>query len=257
MSVWGIYNARLNAHGSDRRTTTLLREQRYLESKVTNSLSYHHLTINGEERNISVINSDNLNIKTICTLPGEDFPHGGLVEWMNNYWIITQRDSNNELYTKGVMQECNYLLRWVADDGTIVERWCIIEDGTKYLTGEYNDNYYIVTRGDSRVSVILAKDEYSIRLNRNNRFLIDDYDSPNVLAYRLTKPFKLGTSYNGGGVLGFVMTECNTEDTDNFELHIANYYQYFPKDNSSQDATISDAENDFSSESSGGKKVWL
>ena len=73
-------------------------------------------------------------------------------------------------------------------------------------------------RGDSRISLTLAKDEYSIQLNRNNRFLIDDYDSKNVLAYRLTKPFKLGGSYNGEGVLNFVLTECNTEDSDNIEL---------------------------------------
>ena len=60
--------------------------------------------------------------------------------------------------------------------------------------------------------------------------MIDDYDSPNVLAYRLTKPFKLGGSYVGNGVLYFVLQECNTEDSDNFDLHIANYYNYFPRE---------------------------
>ncbi len=127
---------------------------------------------------------------------------------MGNHWLITEKDANNELYTKGTMKQCNYLLRWIAEDDTVVERWCVIEDGTKYLTGEYGDNDFIVVRGDSRISVTLAKDEYSIQLNRNNRFLIDDYDSKNVLAYRLTKPFKLGGSYNGEGVLNFVLTEC-------------------------------------------------
>ena len=62
-----------------------------------------------------------------------------------------------------------------------------------------------------------------------NRFLIDDYDSPNVLAYRLTKPFKLGGTFMGSGVLSFVLQECNTEDSDDLERHIANYYDYFPR----------------------------
>jgi hypothetical protein len=270
VNPWSVYSSRIEAQGGNKRNAVLQRERRFLAANMPNSLSYHQLIINGEERGIAVINSDNLNTKTICTMPGEDFPHGGLVEWMDNYWLITQRDSNNELYTKGVMQECNYLLRWVADDESIVERWCIIEDGTKYLTGEYGDNDYIVTRGDSRVSLILPRDDYTVRLNRNDRFLIDDYDSPNVLAYRLTKPFKLGTSYNGGGILSYVLTECNTEDTDNFELHIANYYQHFPREKPSEkpddvtgsDGTDGDAEDSATDDNvvndgTSGKKVWL
>lgn len=152
------------------------------------------------------------------------------------------------------MKQCNYLLRWIAEDDTVVERWCVIEDGTKYLTGEYGDNDFIVVRGDSRISLTLAKDEYSIQLNRNNRFLIDDYDSKNVLAYRLTKPFKLGGSYNGEGVLNFVLTECNTEDSDNIELHIANYYDHFPKEKPDEPDTPSGGD---TPDVPDGKKVWF
>ena len=157
------------------------------------------------------------------------------------------------------MYKRQYLLRWVAADGTIVERWCIITDGTKYLTGEYGDNEYIVVRGDSRVSMTIAKDEYSIQLNRESRFLIDDYDSHNVLAYRLTKPFKLGGSFNGTGVLNYVLTECNTEDTDNFELHIANYYKYFPREGQegTPDEPGKDGEETPGGDTPGGKKVWF
>lgn len=86
-----------------------------------------------------------------------------------------------------------------------------------------------MVRGDSRLTLILPRDKETLCLNRDNRFLIDDEGSPNVLAYRLTKPFKLGGSFAGNGVLSFVLTECNTEDTDNLELHIANYYDHFPK----------------------------
>lgn len=107
------------------------------------------------------------------------------------------------------------------------------------LTGEYGDNEYILTRGDTRISVTLPYDEYTIRLNRKNRFLIDSFDSPTVLAYELTKPFKLGGTYGQGGILTFVMQECNTEDTDNFELHIANYYERFPREGG-QSSQVSD-----------------
>lgn len=254
MNPWNTYRSRINAHGITKRDSVLQRERAFLSAKLPASLSYQQLTVNGTVRNIAVINSDNLNLKTLCTMPGEDLPHGGLVEWMGNHWLITEKDANNELYAKGTMKQCNYLLRWIAEDDTVVERWCVIEDGTKYLTGEYGDNDFIVVRGDSRISLTLAKDEYSIQLNRNNRFLIDDYDSKNVLAYRLTKPFKLGGSYNGEGVLNFVLTECNTEDSDNIELHIANYYDHFPKEKPDEPDTPS---GDNTPDVPDGKKVWF
>lgn len=265
MNIWDSYNARLCASGYDKRSTSLQREQRFLNTKLPNSLSYHTLIVDGENRNLAVINTDNLATKTLCSFPGEDIRHGSLVEWMNNHWLVTERDANNELYTRAKMRQCNYLLRWIADDGMIVERWCIIEDGTKYLTGEYGDNQFIITRGDARVSMTIARDDYTIKLNRDNRFIIDDYSSPNVLAYRLTKPFKLGGTYNGNGVLCFVLQECNTEDSDNLELHIANYYDYFPHemqdadDNKSHediDGVLSDNSNDEPTKQPG-KKVWL
>ena len=136
MNLWDTYRSRLNAQGGDRRNVVLQRERRFLNSKMPASLSYHQVTIDGEQRSVAIINSDNLDTKTICTLPGEDFHHGGLVEWMNERWLITGRDANNEVYTRGTMRQCNYQLRWIADDGNIIERWCIVEDGTKYLTGE-------------------------------------------------------------------------------------------------------------------------
>lgn len=255
MSLWDTYRSRVNAQGGNRRSAALQRERRFLIEKMLASPSYHQVIINGEQRSLSVINSDNLNQKTLCTLPGEDLPHGGAVEWMRNHWLITEVDANNELYTKGIMKQCNYLLRWIADDGNIIERWCIVEDGTKYLTGEYGDSDYIIVRGDSRISVTLPKDKYTIRLNRNNRFLIDDYGSPNVLAYKLTKPFKLGGSFGENGVLCFVMQECNTEDTDNLELHIANYYDHFPRKGEAKHEAPK--ESDGAPDDAPGKKVWL
>lgn len=252
MNPWEKYQARMTVRGLSKRDSSKNREAHILTSKLPTSLSYHKLTIDGIPRELAVINSDDLNIKTLRSLPGEDIPHGGLVYWMNNYWIITEKDANNELYTKATMQQCNYQLRWIADDKMVVERWCIITDGTKYLSGEYGDNQYVIVRGDSKVSLTIARDDYTVRLDRENRFLIDDLDSQTVLAYRLTKPFKLGGSFNGNGVLNFVLTECNTEDTDNLELRIANYYKYFPSEKQNgQDLTSN------TKDPALGRKVWF
>ena len=125
------------------------------------------------------------------------------------------------------------------------------EDGTKYLTGELEDRQFIVTRGDSRMALIISRNEETVKLNRDYRFLIDDPDSQEQLAYALTKPLKVGQVYNGKGVFGFVLQEVQTTDDDNLELGIADYYKHFNKD----DTPIVDSEEENVTET--GKKVWL
>lgn len=242
MNPWDSYTARNTLHGATSRDRAKYNLMSRLSHQIPTTLSYHNVNIDGVERNIVILNSDNLNQKTLCSLPGEDIRHGALIEWMNHRWIVTERDANTEIYTKCIMLQCNYLLKWINTNGEVVERWCIVEDGTKYLTGEYSDAFFVATRGDSRISVTLQKDDEVLALGRDARFIIDDYGTPDPLAYRLTKPFKLGGSFDENGVVIFVLTECNTEYDDNLELHIADYYKYFPRENQDDNSVASDTE---------------
>ena len=234
MNPWETYEARNAVRGVTRRDTTLNRAQNCLARKMPQPLSFTDVSVDGVKHSISVIDTDNLDTKLIFTMPNETVKHGGIVEWEGYHWIFTEKDAHSEVYTKAKMRQCNYLLKWV-DEQSIIERWCIVEDGTRYLSGEMGDREFVVLRGDSRVAVTLPKDEYSLRLGRENRFIIDDYGAQSPLAYRLTKPFKLGGSFDEDGVLHFVMYECNTEDDDNLELHIADYYTHFPRENTPSD----------------------
>ena len=252
---WDIYSARLGGKGVTKRDLVLTRAQRHFAAKLPNSLSYHDVLCDGVPRNMAIINTQNLDIKQLCSMPGEDITHGSMINWEDNNWLVVERDANNEVYTRAMMRQCNYLLRWI-DNGEIIERWCIIEDGTKYMAGEQYNNEYVMTTGDSRIAVIISKDEYTARLNRTSRFIIDDFDSAEPLAYRLTKPLKMGGVYNGEGVFKFVLSECNREDDDNFDLHIADYYKVFPRENTptveeppAEDGTEPPAEEK--------RKVWI
>lgn len=80
----------------------------------------------------------------------------------------------------------------------------------------------------------------------------------------MSKPFKLGGSFDENGVISVVMTECNTEQDDNLELHIANYYRYFPKDKvdigSASEDTKEDIKEDISKveeTKDTGRKGWI
>lgn len=255
MGVWDIYASRIKFHGETQRDEVLSREQWLLRDRLKNSLSYHSVSIDGISRTVAVINSDNLDEKTMISLPGENFTCGSIVDWADNHWLISEKDANTEVYTKVKLRQCNYLLKWVDDEDIIHEQWCVIEDGTKYLTGEYEDRNFVVTRGDSRIAMHIGRNQDTVKFERDNRFIIDDPDSKTKLAYLLTKPLKVGKYYNQEGIYSFVLQEIVATDNDNMELSIADYYKHFPK--SEKIVEMSPSYKDKYSPPVEGKKVWL
>lgn len=247
MSVWDTYNARLVVNGNTRRENALVRTQGYINRKLSSSLSYQPITINNVSQKVSIVDTEELNIKTICALPGESLLHGGIVDWEENKWLITEIDAHNEVYEKGTMQQCNHLLRWRDLSGNIIEKWSIVEDGTKYLIGEKQED--IMSVGDARIAVTVPKDSDTVNLKRGNRFLIDDVDTSEVLAYQITKPNRLYNIFNNKGIFRYILKEVNPTDNDNLELRVADYYQ--PPMNTSTDSypDIIDDNDE--------KKVWI
>lgn len=73
----------------------------------------------------------------------------------------------------------------------------------------------------------IAKNDDTAKFGRENRFLIDDPDSGDKLAYLLTKPLKVGKTYGGKGIYAFVLQEVVSTGDDNMELSIADYYKYY------------------------------
>lgn len=228
-TAWNAYEAVAESRGINQRETSLNREKHFLKTRLKDSLSSHPVTKDNSPCDAAVINSDNLNEKTIISL-NNAICCGDLIRWMENFWLITELDANIEVYTKAKMKQCNHLLKWIDDAGVIKEQWCVIEDGTKYLSGDYEDRDFVATRGDTRVQMTIARNPDTIKLNRNNRFLIDDPDFDKKIAFQLTKPLKVGRVYNGKGVFCFILQETQTTDDDNIELGITDYYKYFPRD---------------------------
>lgn len=277
--IWNVYQSRLDAHGATVREAIEKREVRMLNSKLPNTLSYelvdiylsdYGFNILSEEtrdhkitQNVAVINSDNLNEKLIYSMPGEDIEIGSLVVLDDSYWLVCEKDYRVVLYTKAKIIQCNYLLKWIQD-GEIMAQWCIIEDGTKYMTGELEDRNFVVTRGDARIAMQIARNEHTVKFNRECRFLIDDEDSPHKMSFILTKPLKVGSLYNGKGVFKFVLQESTATGDDNHELGIADYYKYFTKDGlkipiveEDDDGSSDKTPEDNAPSETGGKRVWF
>lgn len=286
MSVWGTYESKIQSGGGSKYGAAFDRERRAILTKLPDNLSYeknveiftsqYGFNIDSEYaqsnkviQDISIEDTDNLDEKIVYSLPGEDIELGSLLLIDGFYWLVYERNHRNVLYTKAKIVQCNHLLKWVQD-GEIMSQWCVIEDGTKYMTGELEDRYFVVTRGDSRISMQIARNEHTVRFDRESRFLIDDEDSPHKLSYILTKPLKKGLIYNGSGVYKFVLQEATATGDDNHELGIADYYKYFNADGTKilddsddvqadQDTSTTDNPNDpdVSEDTGNRKKVWL
>lgn len=247
MSKWKAYVSRTgvenNKSSNIKRETRLAHMQEQMCRKAGSSLSYDEVIINGLSQQISIIDvSDDYNVKKIFSLPNESVEHGGLVVWNNSYWLITEVNPRKEAYSEGKMTQCNHVLKWIDDEGNIIEKWCIVVDGTKYLIGEKSED--MMSIGDARIAVTLGRDKDTIKLHRGKRFLIDDEESDEILAYQITKPNRFFNTYGGKGVYRFILNEVNLTDEDNLELGIADYYNWRPK----KDRPESDVKSDCSFE---------
>lgn len=223
MSVWDAYKDRSEQFGTTRRDMLVEMTREKFTRQMKDSPSCHEVTINGKPQLITVRHHAEDGYKKISSLPGEHLRHGGLVDFAGCKWLITQIDPDDEVYQRGVMRRCNHILRWISHKtGQIYEKWCVVEDGTKYLIGERTREF--LTIGDGRMAVTIAKDRDTVELCRGLRFLIDDEDSDFVTAYQITKSNKLFNIYHGEGVFRFIMNEVQLTDNDNTDLRIADYY---------------------------------
>lgn len=256
MSVWDVYKSRVEANGSTLREAKLREETRYLSTKAPDSLSHFTVEIDGASQEVAILNTDNFNQKKVCSLPGEDLTPGGLVAWNNSQWLITEKDVADEVYSRAMMERCNYFLKWVDSDGVIHEQWCIVADASESSEGERSNN--TITIGDSRLSLMIGRNEHTASIGRGQRFLIDDSADGSMLAYEVSKPLKVGCIYGNSGVFKFILQECNSTERDNHELGIADYFKYFPSTgtNSTQEApnAVIDPDN---TTTDNGRKVWL
>lgn len=125
------------------------------------------------------------------------------------------------------------------------------------MTGDYEDRDFIVTRGDSRIAMIISRNEHTKKFTRESRFIICDEESDNKIAYALTKPLTVGGIYNGKGVYSFLLSEGMTTNDDNLTLCIADYYKYFSRDGEDDEDDTEEQDDSVNTEETNSRRSWL
>ena len=169
---------------------------------------------------------DNDKVKQILTNIGV-LEYGVYVFYKEKYYLVTDLPGDNKFYGKGIMQQCNYLLKWVNAIGKINEQWCIFENVTKaYATGLSEGKNLIL--GIMTASLYLPKNSETLKINMNDRFIIDDYEHAQMYqpsVYKVTKLNLIQKTDLRNSLYIYTLedTQYNIEN-DNQELMIADYY---------------------------------
>lgn len=230
MGGWDEYAERMGVTGDTKRDMWVARTKQSVLRRMVDSPSYRLVSINSIEQYVSITHRVNSMEKRICSRPGETLKHGGLVEFDGSKWLITDIDADSVIYSRGLMRRCNHILRWISKEGKLREKWCIVEDGTKYLIGEATARYdSIMTIGDARIAVTVGRDDETIELDRGLRFLIDDADAEHPQAYQITKSNRFFNAYDGEGVFRFILNEVTRTENDNIKERIADYTSWMPE----------------------------
>lgn len=230
---WGLYEDSITTQGNTRRERIINQTQRSITKRAQRSPAYKTVLIDGEKQDVVITSSTEMYHKKINAMPNEHIYAGSIVEWNNAHYIITNADTEDEVYQRGEMYQCNVYLKWQNEDGKILGRYGYATDVSMFAEGT---NYKKVIDSLEQIySVQLPLDEETVKLRRDKRFIIDVFTGEpqaylvtnrNVISYNY-HPVDINESYKFNGkdkLLKLTLTETQLSDKDNRELMIADYF---------------------------------
>lgn len=196
-----------NAYGTkDKKERDLVNANLELNNHFKDTYDKQNVLVNDTPMEMIIVKDTdrNVNEKKIKTRHEDIINLGDYVYWNNQVWIIMLLDPDDKTWNRGYMYLCTTLLRWQADDCSLVERWCYTEDYTKYSSGQKGNEKILV--GDYHYGITLPVDKYTSKLTRGKRFVIDYEGNYPPDTYMLTgkKAFLNNNRYfNRGGTVTY------------------------------------------------------
>lgn len=235
---WSLYEQALKVQGDTRRDRVIAQTKRIVKQRTPNSPGYKTVLIDGVEQDVVISSSTEMYHKKINALPDEHIYSGSIVEWNNHHYIITQTDTEDEIYQRGEMYKCNVYLKWQNEKGEIIGRYGFTEDISQFAAGTVAGK--VMDSLQQVFKIAFPCDEETIKLRRDKRFLLD-IDPTNPNAYILTNRNVVSGNYtvedvSGDGtskppafngrdkVMYITLSETQLSEKDNLELMIADYF---------------------------------
>lgn len=223
-----IYKKRLYLHGNTKRERTLYSTKRDFENLSKDSLSCKEVVINNTNRKLVIDSGTKPYYKNIKSMPYETFQIGQYVRFAASTYLIINADWDDEIYTDGIMQQCNISLRWQDKHFNTIERYACIMSASQYNSGENIINKQI-TIGNNQLIAFLPLDNDTVKLSQDKRIFIDN-NIENPKPYKLTRIDTVTMSYENIGCVILLFTEDQfNPHTDRIDLMLCDYQEKIEK----------------------------
>lgn len=138
----------------------------------------------------------------VIAFPGEELSTGDLLEFKGRHWIVVEMPSAPVMHFSAVAWECNHLFKFQTFDGSVVERWGVIDSGL-YSTDVYNGR--ILTDTNSQYRLYMQFDEATKQIFIDKRLAVstifDQHGKQILDVYKITDVDPVTRSYGGGHLL--------------------------------------------------------
>lgn len=194
----------------------------HINNRFTDTIDYYSVLVNDKIQDLLIIRTNDHFQKIIKARPNEDFDVGDCINFDNNIWLVISKDMCNQVYTTGIMQLTNFIIKFQhPTTGAILSYPCITSNKTQG-TGENEGKY--ITLPDGRKSVLLPFDESTILLRNGNRFFLDKHPTEPT-PYKITHVDTTTYNYGDKGLIELIVVEDQLQDDDRPDLGVCDYFE--------------------------------
>lgn len=224
MAEWDVYRERIRSYGENQRARNQKRIIYSVMSLGASNPSYHKAMTDYGEIDLFITSTQTGTVKRFATETGNNIEIGDYILYNGHYWIVTEREHDDEVYIRGKISECNYQLSWQNASGEIVKRWCVIDTISKYNNGVFEGR--VIDNIEETITAMMKADDETVVLKRGKRFIADVIqDKPYV--YKITQRDVLSKRFGDHGIVTLALYEDVFNDaTDNVNLMIADYKEF-------------------------------
>lgn len=218
------YRRRMTSYGETLRDKNINFEKYQINQLAPNNPNYKRVTIEDIERNLMIVNTQQITAKTIYAMPDEDFDVGQIVVWNGSHWLITQRDLDNDIITRGYMQQCNRQIVWQnPETRKVFSLWATVEK-PYYSNLDASQKIEVSTR-EFRVQIPYTDESKLIDIGK--RFMLEIIGGE-PKTYRVVSVDSMTQRFDRDGeITGFIILNLEqclyNPRTDNIELEVCDY----------------------------------
>lgn len=196
----------------------IIHDAKSLFDMAKNSLEGYDIEINGIPSKVVIVEkfSNNLSgdLKRIIS-DVDRIKIGDLITHKQKNWLVIIPEDDNIISQSFVMKLCPSSLKWLNENGQIVEAWFTLKTDVSTTLGIEDGR--VISLPQERRNIIISKNVDTEKIIKGKRFIFDNR------AWEVK-------SINGlnDGLIELILEESQFSEYDNKELRIADYHNNLP-----------------------------